>query len=343
MNQPYHYIGLDIHKRTVSFCEKRADGKKIASGTFRTDVASVTQWAMERSTPWIGGMEATIFTGYLYDTLSPFAVELLVGHPLSIKAISSAKHKNDSIDAETLSNLLRADLFPESYMASSQVRALRRALRFRNFLVRMAVNMKNRTTGILMETGIPYDAKRIHGKRYFREFLGNLDEVPEFVGTMLQTNRGLLELFEQAQADLLNALATHDDLCERVMRLSSIRSVGEVTALTWALEIDDPSRFSNIKKAQSYCGLCSGQNESGGVSKRAPLSRQRNANLQHCLIEAAKLAPQWNEQLRAVRTKSLEQDKNRNRATCAVARKLVAYLMAVDKSGKDFEILTPTR
>jgi len=343
MNQPYHYIGLDIHKRTVSYCEKRADGKRVASGSFHTDLPSVTQWARERTKPWIGGMEATIFTGYIYDALSPYAEELLVGHPLSIKAISAAKHKNDSVDAAMLCNLLRAELFPESYMASPQVRALRRALRFRNYLVRMAVAMKNKTTGILMETGIPYDARRIHGKRYFQELLGNLDEVPEFVCEMLRTNRGMLELFEQAQKDLLNALATHDDLCERVMRLTSINGVGEITALTWALEIDDPSRFSSIKKAQSYCGLCSGQNESAGTNKRGPLSKQRNANLQTCLIEAAKMAPQWNEQLKAVRTKSLEQDKNRNRATCAVARKLVCYLMAVDKSGKDFEIHTPTR
>ena len=34
---------------------------------------------------------------------------------------------------------------------------------------------------------------------------------------------------------------------------------------------------------------------------------------------------------------ALEQDKNRNRATCVVARKLVAYLMAVDKSGEPFK------
>ena len=223
MNQAYHYIGLDIHKRTVSFCEKRADGKKISSGTFHTDPSSVVQWASERTAPWIGGMEATIFTGYLYDVLAPFAVELQVGHPLSMKSIANAKHKNDTIDAEMMSNLLRADWFPECHMASTEVRALRRALRFRNFLVRMAVNMKNKTTGILMEVGIPYDGRRIHGKQYFQEFLGNLDEVPEFVCEMLRTNRALLELFEQAQRDLLRALAKHDDLCERVMRLTRSR------------------------------------------------------------------------------------------------------------------------
>jgi len=34
---------------------------------------------------------------------------------------------------------------------------------------------------------------------------------------------------------------------------------------------------------------------------------------------------------------------NRNQATLAVARKLVAYLMAVDKSGKPFALRTSTQ
>jgi transposase len=122
-----------------------------------------------------------------------------------------------------------------------------------------------------------------------------------------------------------------------VERLMTIDGVGQVTALTWALEIDDPGRFANLKQAQSYCGLCSGQKESAGKSKSGPLSKKRNAHLQTALIEAAKLAPCWNAQLARVHAASLAQDKNRNRASCAVARKLIAYLMAVDKSGNPYE------
>ena len=54
------------------------------------------------------------------------------------------------------------------------------------------------------------------------------------------------------------------------------------------------------------------------------------------LIEAAKLAVNWNPQLAAVHEKELARG-NRNRATLAVARKLVAYLLAVDKSGQVFK------
>ena len=54
------------------------------------------------------------------------------------------------------------------------------------------------------------------------------------------------------------------------------------------------------------------------------------------LIEAAKLAPRWNAELALVYERA-KQKGNRNRATLAVARKLVAYLMAVDREARPFD------
>ena len=119
--------------------------------------------------------------------------------------------------------------------------------------------------------------------------------------------------------------------------LKSIRGVGEVTALTWALEVSDPQRFCSVARAVSYCGLTSALDSSADKQKRGPISKQRNAHLQTVLIEAAKLAPRWNPQLATVHAREVERG-NRNRATLAVARKLVAYLLAVDKSGQPFQV-----
>ncbi len=60
------------------------------------------------------------------------------------------------------------------------------------------------------------------------------------------------------------------------------------------------------------------------------------------LIEAAKLAPHWNEQLAIVHEQELKKG-NRNRATLAVARKLVAYMLAVDRKGADFKLPSEIR
>jgi hypothetical protein len=44
-------------------------------------------------------MEATIFSGWIYDRLLPHATQIKVAHPLMLRAIAVAKKKNDRIDA----------------------------------------------------------------------------------------------------------------------------------------------------------------------------------------------------------------------------------------------------
>jgi len=69
--------------------------------------------------------------------------------------------------------------------------------------------------------------------------------------------------------------------------------------------------------------------------QRTPLSKQRNKHLQTALIEAAKMAPRFSPTL-ALLYDQEKQKGNANRATLAIAPKLVAYLVAVDRRQKEF-------
>jgi transposase len=88
-----------------------------------------------------------------------------------------------------------------------------------------------------------------------------------------------------------NALERDSLLVERVERPMTIPAVGPITALTWALEVGDVQRFSSVRKAISYCGLCGAEKSSSNITMRTPLSKQRNGHLQTVLIETAKMAP----------------------------------------------------
>src|SRR5262249_16640055 len=332
------YIGFDLHKKTISFCAKAQDGTILEEGTIPALRNKLLAWAKARPRPWIGAMEATLFTGWIYDLLKPLAQELKVAHPPMLKAIAVAKKKNDKVDARMIADLLRCNLLPECYMAPVAIRDLRRVLRYRNLVVRQATRMKNRIAGLLMETGTTYNKQRLHGKAYFHELLGSLQETPASVVDLLKLSRGQLEFFETIQKRLLKGLREDSELQQRVERLQSIRGVGEIVALTWALEIAEVERFPSNGQAMSYCGLTSAQRNSAGKKQRGPISKQRNQDLQTILIEAAKLAPRHNPQLAAVHDRERQAGADCNQATLAVARKLVTYLMAVDKSGKPFQV-----
>jgi len=211
-----YYIGLDVHKRTISYCVKAAGGRVYAEGAIPATRLDLDRWMKTLPQPRTAAMEATVFTGWIYDHLLPHATALKVAHPLMLRAIAAAKKKNDRVDASKICDCLRCDFLPECYMASTAIRERRRTLRYRNLLVRQMVQMKNKT------------------------------------GT--------------------------------------------------------------------------------------PLSKQRNKHLQTTLIEAAKMPPRFSPQLAMLYDRE-RQKGNANRATLAVARKLVAYLMAVDRGQRNSQVI----
>ena len=63
-------------------------------------------------------------------------------------------------------------------MPPPEIRQLRTVLRYRNLVVGQAVQIKNRIAGLLMETGTAYNSKKLHGQRYFRELMSELEGSP---------------------------------------------------------------------------------------------------------------------------------------------------------------------
>ena len=279
-----------------------------------------------------------MFTGWIYDHLLPRAAAVKVAHPLMLRAIAAAKKKNDRIDAHKICDCLRCDFLPECYMAPTAIRERRRTLRYRNLLVRQMVQMKIKISTLLMEAGVSYNKQKLHKAGYFRELLANNPDINEGLRSLLRQCREMVVRLGKTESALIYSLQQDRLLAERVERLMSIPAVGPITALSWALEIGEVQRFSSIKKAISYCGLCGEQKDSGNTVQRTPISKQRNKHLQTVLIEAAKMAPRYSPTLALLYDRE-KQKGNANRATLAVARKLVAYLVAVDRGQTHFLVL----
>ncbi len=85
-------------------------------------------WIRMMSQPRTIAMEATIFTGWIYDHLLPHAEKVKVAHSLMFRAIATAKRKNDRIDAGKIADCLRCNFLPERHKASTEIRDRRRTL-----------------------------------------------------------------------------------------------------------------------------------------------------------------------------------------------------------------------
>ena len=330
-----YYIGLDVHKKTISYCVKDAAGHVHREGKIGSTRRELDGWIKTLPEPRMIAMEATIFTGWIYDHLLPHAEKVKVAHPLMLRAIAAAKKKNDKIDARKIADCLRCDFLPECHMASTEIRDRRRVLRYRSLVIKQMVQMKNRVSGLLMETGVDYNKRRLHKVGYFEDLLKTNKEVNQSIRPLLKLSRETIERSQRLDYALVTSLERDPLLAERLRRLRTVPGVGPITALTWTLEIGDFTRFQSVKEAISYCGLCGDESSSADKVLRMPLSKQRNKHIQRTLIEAAKLAIRYNHELAELYEKERERG-NANRATLAVARKLVAYLLAVDRRGQDF-------
>src|SRR3979490_173922 len=325
-----YYIGLDVHKRTISYCVKDAAGHVHQEGKIGSTWRELDAWIKTLPQPRTIAMEATIFTGWIYDHLLPHAEKVKVAHPLMLRAIAAAKKKNDRIDAGKIADCLRCDFLPECYMTSTELRDRRRTLRYRHLLVRQMGQGKNRVSGLLMETGVEHNRKRLHKVSYFRELLSANGEVPPSLRPLLKLSRETIERCQRTEYALVSSLQRDPVLAGRIRRLRTIPGGGPLTALTWALEIGDVSRFRTIKNAISYCGLCGDERSSADKAMRLPLSKQRNKRIQRALVEAAKLAPRQSHEMAVIYDQE-RQKGNSNWASPAVGRNMVAYLLAVDR------------
>jgi transposase len=229
-----YYIGLDIHKKTISYCVKDMSGRIHQEGKMGATRRELNDWMKTLPQPWPVAMEATIFTGWVYDHVLPHAMAVKVAHPVMLRAIAAAKKKNDRIDAGKIADCLRCDFLPECHMATTKVRDRRRTLRYQHLLVRQMVQMKNRISGLLMETGVTHNKQRLHKVKYFRELLSGSDEITESIRPLLELSRDTIMRLQKTEYALVSSLQRATVLAERVKRLRTVPGVGPIAALSWA-------------------------------------------------------------------------------------------------------------
>lgn len=117
------FVGMDLHKRTSTFCVKDDDGRKIMEKKILTDRAQVTEFIRSIPSNEISVAVEPVSQWYVYaDLMQNLGCDVHLAHPLKVKAIASARIKTDSIDASVLCDLLRSNLLPEAYFSPKHVR-----------------------------------------------------------------------------------------------------------------------------------------------------------------------------------------------------------------------------
>jgi transposase len=279
-------------------------------------------------------VEACGFWPAFREVVEPEVKRLVLVHPQRVKAIASAKLKNDRVDSQTLAHLLRCDLLPESWKADRETQARRQQVRLRSTLVRQRTRLKNQVHAVLHQQGLGSPVTDLFGKRG-RQWLAAAKlplQAAESVATCLrmidhyteEIQKQNLQLSEKAKQD------------ERVRWLTTIPGIGECSAMMVLAEIGEIGRFSSKEALCSYAGLVPRVRESGGKAARSGITRQGSSYLRWIMVEAAQVATRTSPAAKRYYERLLRK-KHKHVARVAVARKLLIAVYALLHDGVVFE------
>lgn len=279
------YAGVDAHRTVTHVTIVDEAGKILARKRVATTPEGLRTVFANRHEPIKAVVEATYNWGPVYDWLAEIADDVLLAHPAKVRAIADARIKSDTIDSQTLAHLLRADLIPEAYAPSKEVRAVKRVLRQRLFFVRVQTMVKNRIRALLTQHALALpDVTDLYGNAG----LAWLHQVilPEPDGQLLRDDLTLLATLQKrvtATDRLIAELAEGDQV---VAWLASLPGIGPFFSVLLRYEVDDMTRFRSAKKFVRYTGLIPSTYASNTRVFHGPLTKQGNKWLRWAFIEA---------------------------------------------------------
>jgi transposase len=270
------------------------------------------------------------FSGFwLYRRLTADGYRCMVTPPNRIPR-QGDRVKTDRRDAEKLARFLAAGLLKNVIVPSPETESHRRLLRRRSRLVRKQTQIKNQIKSFLNLYGFEKpDSIRSPWSKAYMEWLQNLRFEQESDSFILS---GMLRNCRQIREELaeltryIRRLAYGNQYYDSFNRLTALRGVGLVTAMTFLLELFDISRFGNTAKFSSYLGMSPSQHSSGDQVHMGAISRQGNSHLRYVLVESAWTVIRHDPSLREKYNRIRARGTNGNKAIVAVARSLAIRL-----------------
>lgn len=330
-----YFVGIDLHRNYFTYFASDAKGNEVAKGKLLNSTESVDSLisSFPKQAVIKVVVEATRNWMWLTSLLTQEGCDVKLAHPFKTKAIASARIKTDSIDAKTLCHLLRANLIPESYIASADEQDNRELSRGRIALVHDQTLTKNRIHAILGKDNLNFSGSDLFGKAG-RQWLDNQ--------ILSESKRKMVDIHLERLDSIRGSIKQVDSLIKqkggsdpRVKLLNTIPGIGNTTSFLLVSEIGDIERFPNSKCFASYFGLVPRLSQSGGHAYYGRITKLGNPYVRWTLVQAAhRLARTDPEYKRFV--DRLNYRGGKKKAIVALARKLSTIVYCVLKHQRQY-------
>ena len=291
------YVGLDVHHKSIAVVWGKARQEAQYVELSHTD-KGVDKMVERVGTAEVWGVYEACGLGFgLLEKLRERGWRMDVVAPTHIaRSTHGRKRKTDRRDAEKLQQMLMAHgelgaRMPKVWIPDRELQEHRELVRRR---LKLGENASRIKVGILSlqkmhQIKRPESIKTLWTQKHIR-WLKQI-EAEAAVKLAMASQIRELEFVIEEQARLqeqVQRLAERPRYARAVGRMTAIKGVGILTAMTFLLELGDPKRFKNRRQVSAYLGLVPASYESGEAKDRkGHITRMGPSRVRKVLNQAA--------------------------------------------------------
>jgi transposase len=246
------YIGMDVHKESISIAVRNDAGKIAMECVIETKANIILDFVHGLRGELQVTFEEGTWGAWLYDLLKPHVTKLVVCDPRR-NALLQDGNQNDRVDARKLSDLLYLNKLKAVYHGDHGLRTLKELGRTYLTITRDQSRVMTRVKAIYRSWAIPCSGKQVYGSQHRVEWLAKIHEpgVRRRAELYYQQLDALRTLRQEVRRDLLAESKKH----KVWKRLCEIPSMGPIRAAELLGILQTPHRFRTKRQLWTYCGL----------------------------------------------------------------------------------------
>src|SRR6476660_4498112 len=246
------YIGMDVHKETISIAVRNSAGKLVMECVIETKASTILQFFQGLSGSLQVTFEEGTWAAWLYDLLKPHVSDLVVCNPRR-NALLKEGSKSDRIDARKLAELLRQGSLSAVYHGEHGLRMLKELSRSYLTISKDLGRVMNRLKALYRSWAIPCAGTQVYAPRHRSEWLSKIREagVCRRAELYYQQLDALRFLRQQARKELLAEASKHS----ATKLLRQIPGIGSLRAAHLVALMQTPHRFRTKRQLWTYSGL----------------------------------------------------------------------------------------
>jgi len=340
------FVGVDLHKCTVSLAAVDAAGRPITRLTTSTKcVEKIDAFLAELPGAVHLAVEACPFVEWFIDRYRDRVARIDIADATELAHRRGKRRKTDRNDAADIATRLARGECPLGWIADERISELRKLGRQWHRLSRTLGRTKASMRSILLQQNLP-GPRELDGASAHRWLLAHGHLLKDIDRRSFGDLLAIVQTIERLRAPLeLTLIQANrgEPFAALTALLKSVPGIKDVWATIIAAEVGDFSRFPNADTLEFWAGLTPDVKESAGRTTCGHITKAGSRTLRWALGHAALCLCRSDAAQERVRQRIIARCGGfKAKANVAMARRLLRTLYAMTRTGEVYRVGEPT-